>query len=110
MRSKPIILHLRGQDKHGADVHARGLYILRRKCSLSQLIHIHCFTGTADMVRDWSEAFPHAYFCCTAAAMSFDADQVEALKAIPTSRATDRQDVCRGCKFIVKVSLFSLGI
>ena len=86
MRSKPIILHLRGQDRYGADVHARGLCILRRKCSPSQPIHIHCFTGTADMVRDWSEAFPHAYFGFTAAARSFDADQVEALKAIPKDR------------------------
>ena len=93
MRSKPIILHLRGQDRYGADLHAHGLCILRRKCSPSQPIHIHCFTGTADMVRDWSEAFPHAYFCFTAAARSFDADQVEALKGIPTSRATDRLDV-----------------
>ena len=56
------------------------------KCSPSQPIHIHCFTGTADLVMDWSEAFPHAYFGFTAAARSFDADQLEASKAIRKDR------------------------
>ena len=83
---KPIILHLRGQDKYGADVHARALGILRRKCSRTQRLHIHCFTGTADMVQDWLEEFPHAYFGFTAIVRSFDTEQVDALKAVPSNR------------------------
>ena len=83
---KPIILHLRGQDKYGADVHARALGILRRKCSWTQRLHIHFFTGTADMVQDWLEEFPHAYFGFSAVVKSFDTEQVDALKAVPSNR------------------------
>ncbi|KAK3099897.1 hypothetical protein FSP39_011426 [Pinctada imbricata] len=75
---QPLILHLRGTqgDTYGVDVHARCLQLIRKICDRNQLIHVHCFKGTVEMVEDWLVEFPRSYFGVTAAVQSFDDSEI----------------------------------
>ncbi|KAK3093350.1 hypothetical protein FSP39_014347 [Pinctada imbricata] len=85
---QPLILHLRGPqgDAYGVDVHARCLQLMRKICDRNQLIHVHCFKGTVEMVEDWLVEFPRSYFGVTAAVQSFDDSQIAGLRAVPRDK------------------------
>ena len=86
--SRPLVLHLRGtrSDHIGMDVHARAMQLMEKNCVHHQLLHIHCFTGDRQLVQDWLERFPRAYFGVTGAAGSFREEQIQGLASIPADR------------------------
>ncbi|KAK3107217.1 hypothetical protein FSP39_009706 [Pinctada imbricata] len=85
---QPLVLHLRGPngDMYGQDVHARCRELMEIICNPSQMIHVHCFKGTVEMVELWLRKFPRTYFGVTAAVQSFDDAQIAGLRAIPRDR------------------------
>ncbi|KAH3847527.1 hypothetical protein DPMN_089852 [Dreissena polymorpha] len=39
---RPVILHLRGQDRYSSEVSALALRLMREKTSPTQRVHLHC--------------------------------------------------------------------
>ena len=86
---QPIVLHVRGQDgDHGSgDVYSRCLAILRECIRFrEQSIHLHCFGGLSDQVRQWRSEFPNTFFGFTGNAVHFSAEQTESLREVPDHR------------------------
>ena len=46
-------------DLHSSDVLLTALHPVRKDCSLSQKLHIHCFTGCKEDVEEWLQEFPN---------------------------------------------------
>ena len=86
---KPLILHVRGQDgvDGSGDTYSRCLAILR-ECvpQRDQPIHLHCFEGFADQVRQWRIDFPNVHFGFTALVRNFSNGQLEGLREVPDHR------------------------
>ena len=86
---KPVILHVRGQDgvDGSGDTYSRCLSILR-EClpQRDQPIHVHCFGGFADQVRQWRADFPNTYFGYTGMTRNFSQGQLEGLREVPDHR------------------------
>lgn len=59
-QEKVLILHLppAGADRIGMDVHARCMQILHKFCVYTQPIHVHCFMGDAELVKEWRLTIP----------------------------------------------------
>lgn len=87
-KDKVLVLHLRGtpSDRIGMDVHARCMQILQKSCDPDQPIHLHCFTGDAELVKEWMDSFSHVHFGFTGAVESFHTDQLDGLHAVPMNR------------------------
>ena len=85
---KSLILHIRGAfgDKTDNDVYLRCLYIVRNYCAPAQLMHLHCFTGTAEQVLAWTNSFHSCFFGFTRMVRQFGPAQIEGLRAIPPNR------------------------
>ena len=84
---KVLVLHLRGvSDRDCSDVLLAGLHYVKKACYSNQLIHLHCFTGNQAMVEYWLEDFPNVYFGFTARVTSFNTEQIDGLRAVPTNR------------------------
>ncbi|XP_062576655.1 uncharacterized metal-dependent hydrolase HI_0454-like [Saccostrea cucullata] len=87
-KDKVLVLHLRGiaADRIGMDVHARCIQLLRKSCDPDQPIHLHCFTGDPELVKEWMDNYSNVYFGFTGAVTNFSADQVAGLQSVPMSR------------------------
>ena len=85
-----VVLHLRSTptDPAGRQVYYRGLYLAREVINRnrSQIFHLHCFGGPADVVNKWLEYFPNTYFGYTNQVECFNHLQCEGLRAIPPER------------------------
>ena len=62
------------------------LYHLKGRINPSQLIHCHCFTGSLAVYQDWMAIFPNSFFGFTKIVSGFDAEQMDALRAVPDDR------------------------
>ena len=82
----PLVLHVRDQDPHGAEVNARCLQLVKENVAPTQKIHLHCFTGTVEQVINWTSSFSRCYFGFTGLTAGFDPHQVAALKRVPEDR------------------------
>lgn len=92
---RPIILHVRGQSgvDGSGDVYSRCLSILRERIKhRDQLIHLHCFSGHADQVRQWRTDFPNTYFGFTGMVINFSRWQIEGLQEVPDHRILVESD------------------
>lgn len=80
-QEKVLILHLRpaGADRIGMDVHARCTQILHKFCGYTQPIHVHCFMGDAELVKEWMTNYSNVYFGFTGAVENFSTDQIAGL-------------------------------
>ncbi|XP_062600979.1 uncharacterized protein LOC134262618 [Saccostrea cucullata] len=87
-KNKVLVLHLRGiaADRIGMDVHARCIQLLRKSCDPDQPIHLHCFTGDPELVKEWMDSCSNVYFGFTGAVTNFSADQVAGFQSVPMSR------------------------
>ncbi|XP_062609823.1 uncharacterized protein LOC134271630 [Saccostrea cucullata] len=87
-KDKVLVLHLRGiaADRIGMDVHARCIQLLRKSCDPDQPIHLHCFMGDPELVKEWLDCCSNVYFGFTGAVTNFSADQVAGLQSVPMSR------------------------
>jgi len=56
--------------------------LVRRK----QMIHLHCFNGSKDLIWHWREVFPNTYFGFTTLVKSFRPDQLKALRTLEIDR------------------------
>ncbi|KAK3107216.1 hypothetical protein FSP39_009701 [Pinctada imbricata] len=85
---QPLVVHLRGPigDEYGSDVHCRCVTMMESLCDKNQLVHVHCFTGKAEIVEVWNRKFPRTYFGVTAAIRTFTAEQINGLIAIPMNK------------------------
>ncbi|XP_046568975.1 uncharacterized protein LOC124277357 [Haliotis rubra] len=85
---RPVVLHVCGPegDEEAGTTHTRTIRILREILPQDQPIHVHCFTGNEETVREWLDVFPQTYFGFTARARMFTQDQFEGLKAVPGNR------------------------
>ncbi|KAH3724158.1 hypothetical protein DPMN_049968 [Dreissena polymorpha] len=83
---RPVILHLRGQDRYSSEVSALALRLMRENTSPTQRVHLHCFGGNLDQVLGWSTAFPRCYFSIAGSVAQFDEIQRAAVRRIPLNR------------------------
>jgi TatD DNase family protein len=68
------------------DVHARCMQMLQKSCNPEQPIHIHCFSGDAELVKEWMDTFSRVHFGFTGAVEGFSADQIAGLRSVPMNR------------------------
>ena len=62
---RPVILHIRGKaaDRLSASAHHDVLEAMKERCpNRAQPVHLHCFSGGPDQVRDWGENYPRSLF------------------------------------------------
>ncbi|XP_061177590.1 uncharacterized metal-dependent hydrolase HI_0454-like [Saccostrea echinata] len=87
-KDKVLVLHLRGiaADRIGMDVHTRCMQLLRKSCDPDQPIHLHCFMGDPELVKEWLDSCSNVYFGFTGAVVNFSAGQVAGLQSVPMSR------------------------
>ncbi|KAH3770692.1 hypothetical protein DPMN_171984 [Dreissena polymorpha] len=83
---RPVILHLRGQDRYSSEVSALALRLMRENTSPTQRVHLHCFGGNLDQVLGWSTAFSRCYFSIAGSVAQFDEIQRAAVRRIPLNR------------------------
>ena len=84
----PLILHIRGdkQDRNGERAYGRCLAFLREKAPLQQVIQLHSFSGSVNLLRRWLEVFPNTYFSFSGLVKHFGPEQKEALRQVPSNR------------------------
>lgn len=87
-QEKVLILHLRpaGADRIGMDVHARCMQILHKFCGYTQPIHVNCFMGDAELVKEWMTNYSNVYFGFTGAVENFSTNQIAGLQSVPMNR------------------------
>ena len=86
---KVLVLHLRGEgsDRHHNRALERGLAILKEEeVRPEQRMHLHCFGGDVDQVREWSKAFKNCHFGFSAITYSFDREQRQALTSVSLNK------------------------
>lgn len=83
-----LVVHCRGMELSGqvSEAYTTLLYHLQPRVPRDQCIHLHCFTGTEDMVREWSSVFPNTYFGYTRLVDRFDDTQLGGLRAVREDR------------------------
>ena len=62
------------------------LFHLQPRVRREQNIHLHCFTGSESMVKEWTSVFPNTYFGFTRLVDRFDETQLRGLRAVQDSR------------------------
>ena len=87
-RNVVVVLHLRGisTDPLARVVTLRGLALCAETLRKRQTIHLHCFSGPSDVVREWLKEFPNTYFGFTGMVRNFNYQQCEGLRAVPRDR------------------------
>ena len=87
-RNVVVVLHLRGisTDPLARVVTLRGLALCGETLRKRQTIHLHCFSGPSDVVREWLKEFPNTYFGFTGMVRNFNHQQCEGLRAVPRDR------------------------
>lgn len=64
------------------DVHARCMQILHKFCGYTQPIHVQCFMGDVELVKEWMTNYSNVYFGFTGAVENFDKDQIAGLQSV----------------------------
>ena len=85
---KVLILHVRGTrgDHLSAEASRDCLAIVQEACDPEQRVHLHCFGGGVQQLREWRRAFPDCHFGVTGKVVHFNREQREALCKIPLDR------------------------
>lgn len=52
------------------------MQIVQNFCSYTQPIHVHCFIGYAELVKEWMAKYSNVYFGFTGAVEDFGTDQI----------------------------------
>ena len=85
----PLVLHIRGGNSVKANALAYGKaleFLLRNEVDPQQRIQLHCFTGTREVVRSWSNCFPNCFFSYSGLSKTFGKEQIDALSMVPENR------------------------
>ena len=85
----PLILHIRGggSDRNNEAAYGRALaFLLGNELDHNQVIQLHCFSGSREVVRRWSQNFPNCFFSFSGLSKSFSKEQIEALRSVPDNR------------------------
>ena len=78
-----LVLHCRGTQESPVDeALLMLLYVVKAYVPSTQLIHLHCYTGSWELVDEWLESFPNTYFGFTILA----ADDEEVFSKVDASR------------------------
>ena len=87
MPRRPLVLHVRDRnDLETGILYTRVLKIMKECAVSTQKIHLHCFTGSAEQVVAWLDAFPETYFGFTNIARKFTKPQKAGLRQVPVNR------------------------
>ncbi len=88
VKDQPIVLHVRGgtEDLFGTMAFRHCLRFLEGKVLREQLIQLHSFHGTVEVMREWLQAFPNTYFSFSGMVQRFAPDQLETLSLVPVDR------------------------
>ena len=86
LKDKVLVLHCRGRSGTGDDAYTSLLYQMKGLVRRKQMIHLHCFNGSEDLIRRWREVFPNTYFGFTPLVKSFRPDQLKALRTLEINR------------------------
>ena len=93
--NKPVIRHVSGEDgiDSSGDTYSRCLYIMR-ECikERDQPIHLHCFGGFPDQVRQWRQVFPNTHFGFAGNVRYYSQEQKEGILEVPDHRALVETD------------------
>ncbi len=82
-----LVLHCRGRSSEDCEeAYSALLYHCVGVAAPSQRIHLHCFTGTLYVVRQWVKHFPNVHFGFTAKTGHFQRKQKAALQSLDTSQ------------------------
>ncbi|XP_052077949.1 putative deoxyribonuclease TATDN2 [Mytilus californianus] len=87
--NQPVVLHIRGDrlDRVHARAHREVLKVMTGLAiNPVQLIHLHCFQGGIDQVREWQSSFCNAYFGFGMGVHSFHTEQKDAVRMVPPHR------------------------
>ena len=79
-----LVIHCRNMESSGqiSEAYYTLLYHLQPRVRKEQNIHLHCFSGSADLVSEWKSNFPNTYFGFTRMVDKFDEDQIGGLQAV----------------------------
>ena len=84
---RPLVVHVRAATEQETGMLYAKLYSIFRECVMpTQRIHLHCFTGSAEQVVAWKEAFPYTYFGFTNMVRNFSRNQRAGLRQVPRDR------------------------
>jgi Tat protein secretion system quality control protein TatD with DNase activity len=85
-----LVLHCRGAKKtvqSSSEACLNLLYLVQAALkSRDQKIHLHCYNGSKEVVKEWLRVFPNTYFGFTRMVRLFSAPQIEGLKSVPNDR------------------------
>lgn len=82
-----LVLHCRGQrTENPSEVFNTVLKYLKDRVPRKQSIHVHCFTGSSEVVKSWLRAFPKTCFGFTRIVRSFTEEQLEGLRTVSDER------------------------
>ena len=83
-----VFLHLRGMstDPAGREVYLRGLALASEILRKRQMFHLHCFSGSSDVVKAWLQEFPNTHFGFSNMVGNFSSSQCQGLRAVPKDR------------------------
>ena len=82
-----LVLHCRSKvARETSELIASLIYQCAGVVPRDQKIHPHCFTGTVGDVNRWVQRFPNVCFGFTAMVGSFNEEQKEALRMLPSER------------------------
>jgi TatD DNase family protein len=84
-----IVLHVRGRDddRLAEEPLHRLLWLLQEgRISRSRRIHLHCWSGSRELVNTWLRDFPNTFFSVNYGVSQFSEAQREGLLSIPRDR------------------------
>ncbi|MES9883636.1 MAG: TatD family hydrolase [Sedimenticola sp.] len=83
-----VILHCRSNNQDRDFSIYRIMHHNLKQCSVprQQKIHLHCFSGDKQAVKDWLEEYPNTYFGFTRLVDTFSSEQKEAVNYINDTR------------------------
>ncbi|XP_060584406.1 3'-5' ssDNA/RNA exonuclease TatD-like [Ruditapes philippinarum] len=83
-----LIIHCRSMARTGdtSEAYMTLLFHLQPRVRKEQIIHLHCFTSSESMVKEWTSVFPNTYFGFSRLVDRFDETQLWGLRAVQDSR------------------------
>ena len=83
-----IVLHIRGEaaDFCSERTYHHTVRFLSERLPTDQMIQLHCFTGTPQVVHSFQRNFPNSFFSIGGLCTSYNDTQKQALRIIPSNR------------------------
>ena len=83
-----VVLHIRGQaaDFCSERTYHHTVRFLRDRLPSNQMIQLHCFTGTPQIVDSFYRTFPNTFFSIGGLCKTFNEVQKQALRVVPSNR------------------------